>query len=146
MALFRWVWRGEGEEVGPSETEMLVGLEVNAQGDATGMFTFDPDDVDAAYAELDARFEASLADEPSAVPGSMRDLLLAMKDRDWDEVRANCAPGFSIDDRRRLGLGGLWQGVDTLIESQRALAELSPDASYRVDHTRVPLTTSSPVT
>ncbi|TFH25446.1 MAG: DUF4440 domain-containing protein [Myxococcales bacterium] len=55
-ALVRWSSRGESGDVGPSEIELLVVVEVNENGDATRMVTFGCDQVEAGYAELDARY------------------------------------------------------------------------------------------
>ena len=48
----------EDGDVGPSEIDSLLVLEVDASGRIAAYVRFDLDDLDAAYAELDARFDA----------------------------------------------------------------------------------------
>jgi hypothetical protein len=49
------------DDVGPSEIEHLNIFEVNAAGDVVAIVRFDLDDLDAAYAELEAGFEVGEA-------------------------------------------------------------------------------------
>jgi hypothetical protein len=58
LALFhaRWVFTEPGG--GPSEIEFLQIWETDASGRIAGGVGFDPDDIDAAYAELEARYTA----------------------------------------------------------------------------------------
>jgi hypothetical protein len=54
-------WEGSHGDVGPSEIEYLVVQEVDDHGDAVACVGFDPDALDAAYAELDRRHAAGEA-------------------------------------------------------------------------------------
>src|SRR5262249_52960845 len=49
----------DGFDAGPSELEHLEVLEVDHHGDAVAIVVLDLDDLDAAYAELDARYADS---------------------------------------------------------------------------------------
>src|SRR5262249_47462012 len=55
LALARVLWQGSHGDVGPSEIEYLGVEEFDDHGAAVAFVGFDPDDLDAAYAELDAR-------------------------------------------------------------------------------------------
>jgi hypothetical protein len=62
LALHRWRVEASGDafghDFGPSAFEFLQVIEVDDHGDAVTVVAFDPDDLDAAYAELDARHAA----------------------------------------------------------------------------------------
>src|SRR5262249_7316193 len=47
-----------GGDVGPSDVEFLDLVEIGERGEHLVRIRFDPTDLDAAYAELDARYEA----------------------------------------------------------------------------------------
>ena len=61
LALVWLRWEGSHGDVGPSEIEYLVVQEVDDHGDAVACVGFDPDALDAAYAELDRRHAAGEA-------------------------------------------------------------------------------------
>src|SRR5262249_37410924 len=61
LALVRWRFEGSGSDIGASEIEFLEILEVDDHGGAVGAVICDPDDLDAAYVELDARYAAGEA-------------------------------------------------------------------------------------
>jgi len=137
FALMRMTLEVSDETVGPSATDSLMLVEVDDDGRIILYDRYDEEQVDDARAELRARNDAADAKEQWRPAGSSTAFLDAMNARDWDAIRAICAPDFGIDDHRQLGFGGLWLGVETLVESQKALVELSPDARYRLDHVRV---------
>jgi hypothetical protein len=107
-------------------------MEVNAHGRIARHAMFDPDDTDAAYAEIDARYEAGEAAVFAHGRDSGRGLLDPFHARDWGAVAASLAPGFVLVDHRPLGWGRL--DDRTYVESLKALVELSPDARLRCDH------------
>src|SRR5262249_35775064 len=70
-----------GDDIGPSESEWLVVEESNAHGLRAVMVAFDPDDLDAAYAELDERYAAGEA-APYGYYWELR-AVRAVAARDW---------------------------------------------------------------
>jgi SnoaL-like protein len=116
-------------DVGPSETESLGLTETDERGDVVALVMFDPNDLDAAYAELDARYAAGEAAPYGPAPTM---LWKAVADRDWDGLTASLAPDFVLEDHRPLG----WPTMNaaTYVESVKALVDLAPDARWRRDH------------
>src|SRR5262249_46364305 len=132
LALMRWRWEGSDADVGPSEAEYLQVAEVDDHGAAVALVTFDRDDLDAAYAELDARYLAGEAAPYARTWEARLGVVRALATRDWERLVAGAAPGVVIEDHRPVGLfsisGGEW------LASVRVLLELRPDARFRVHH------------
>ncbi len=122
--------------VGPNVIEFLALNETDARGDLLTLIRWNPDDLDAAYAELDARFEAGEAARYPHVIGGYRALRDSSRDRNWDAMAACLAPGFTFRDHRMLGLGAAVDDASKFVLSQQALVDLAPDAVYREDHLR----------
>jgi class 3 adenylate cyclase len=123
LAMNRLLWEGSDHSVGPSEVDVVMVIEVDGHGDLVAIVTFDPDDLDAAYAELDDRYGAPV----------MRALARDAHAGDWDAVAARLAPDLVVEDHQRLG----WEtqhGPAVYIRSIQGLAELAPDARWRADH------------
>jgi class 3 adenylate cyclase len=131
LALFRQRFEGSDRNVGPSEAEWLWVLEMNDRGERVAAVMIDPDDLDAAYAELDARYLAG-----EAAPFRHVKVISAFKRafaaRDWDAMASATAPDFVLVDHRPLGWGTL--DGPTYLESLKALAGLAPDTRFRTDH------------
>src|SRR5262249_53825323 len=107
-------------DVGPSETESLCVAEKDEHGRYVALVTFDPHDLDAAYAELDRRYAASgtaangkgratdgahdalaaLA-KPNAATVARDRLEAAFEARDWAALRALFVADAKHEDRRR---------------------------------------------
>jgi hypothetical protein len=120
------------ELVGPSEHEFLGMIEVNERGEAVAGVLFDPDDLDAAYEELDARFAAgeALGFRSTATFRVFQD---AIATRDWARLRSGFATDFAIEDHRSLGTMHRLSR-DGWVASVRSLLELRPDTVLRADH------------
>jgi ketosteroid isomerase-like protein len=116
--------------------DQVVIREVDGDGRVVTVVVFDVDDFDAAYAELDARFEATddLASSPSW--NSLRGFVRAVAQHDWDAVAALCAESFVEYDHRGLAVIGTTRGAAAWAQNFRTLADLSPDTTYRADHFR----------
>jgi class 3 adenylate cyclase len=123
LAMLRALWEGAGFSTGPSEIESLAVVEVDGHGDALAVVEFDPDDLDAAYDELDERYGAT----------RLRPFLRARAARDWDAVAALLAPDFVHEDHRRLGHETL-RGPAAYVAFLRALVDLAPDARLGASH------------
>ncbi len=124
-------------DVGPSEIVNLNVVETDEHGQFVNWVRFDPDDLDAAYAELDARFEAGEGARYGHVLAGARAARDAQIRRDWEALTAALAPTFTAEDHRLLGWGMLLSDRDTYVRSQRQLAELAPDFQMRIDHERI---------
>jgi ketosteroid isomerase-like protein len=123
LALSRQLFELADGDVGPSESESLCISEVDERGKSVATVMFDPDDLDAAYAELDERYGATKVTTR---------LLQGIAARDWDAVASLLAPDFLIDDHRLLGWGTLHGPA--FVDLLKALVELAPDARLRFDH------------
>jgi class 3 adenylate cyclase/tetratricopeptide (TPR) repeat protein len=133
LALFRMCVRATEPGSGPSEVAFLQIFEVDALGRIAAGFGFDPDDLDAAYAELDHRYAAGeAAPYPRAWETSQR-FERATAARDWAEWAAVFAPDYLVEDHRLLGWGTL-HSRDEYMAYVRALVDLAPDATTRLEH------------
>jgi hypothetical protein len=134
LALSRDYWQGATEDVGPSEIEFLSVVEVDEHGDVLVHVALDPDDLDAAYAELDDRYAAG---EAAAYPhGLVRDRGQTIATWDLDAMAAHFDPDHVVYDHRRFG----WEtthGVAGYVEILKSMLELAPDARFRVDHATI---------
>ncbi len=129
LALGRILLQVSSGDVGASELESLNIVELNERGQRIAAVRFDPDDLDAAYAELDRRYTERVVSGYDGVGP-------AIAARDWDAVAAGLSPELVVRDHRPLGFETL-HGVAAYLESLRALMELAPDARLRVDHVRI---------
>ena len=128
LALARVRFEGADDAIGPTEIESLAVIEVDERGVRSAMVRFDADALDAAYAELDARYAAT---DPQF--GRLNTFTAAADARDWDAIAALLAPDFVMYDHRPLGWEPL-QGGQAWIEAMRALVALAPDVRLRIDH------------
>src|SRR5262249_37348937 len=120
-----------GGDVGPSESEWLVVEESDEHDKRVAMVAFDPDNLDAAYTELDERYAAGEA----APYGGIWELRIsrAVAARDGSALASMFAPDCVIEDHRPLGFLTFHSG-DEYVASVRALLDLRPDAALRVYH------------
>jgi ketosteroid isomerase-like protein len=133
LYLIRGRFDGADGAIGPSVIEYLLLGEVNERGEFVGQVVYAVDDLDAAYAELDARYDAGEAARLFA--GAWERLAAigpAFLAREWDALTAMFRPDFVLHDHRPLGWGRLDHSA--WIESMKALAALAPDARIRTDH------------
>ncbi|MBI3781909.1 MAG: nuclear transport factor 2 family protein [Deltaproteobacteria bacterium] len=122
---------------GPLEMDdHFVLHEVDGAGRIVAIVLFDLEDLDAAYAELDRRFEAGEAAARRPSWESMWGFVRAVASRDYDAVAALCAESLVEYDHRSLAVIGTTRGAQAWVQNFRTLADLSPDTFYRVDHFR----------
>ncbi len=133
LAMIRCVWQGSDGLTGPMELEFVGLVEVDERGDQLALVWFDPDDLDAAYAELDARFDAGEARRYPAIADFQLSFYESFARRDWAALSALYTPDLLVRDHRRLGWEEI-RGRDTYVRSLLSLAELAPDARIRLDH------------
>jgi class 3 adenylate cyclase len=133
------VHRFEGEVAGgggPLAMDDHYALhEVDREGRIVAIVLFDQHDLDAAYTELDARFDAGEGAEHAHVLATVRTRERAHASRDWDAWGATATPGFRYRDHRLLGWGAGDVPAGALIP--RSLIELAPDVRVRRDHIRL---------
>ncbi|MBI3768725.1 MAG: nuclear transport factor 2 family protein [Deltaproteobacteria bacterium] len=123
-------------EIGPSELEYVNLIEMSESDEVVMWVRFDVDDLDAAYAELDARYDAGEAAAHARASAWLRGFLRAFANRDWDTLPALCAPTLVADDHRLVGWGTL-RGPAAWVQALRALVDLASDARYHLDHVRL---------
>jgi hypothetical protein len=124
LALGRVLLESSSDMIGSSEIEHLMIIEVDEAGSRVANIVFEPDDLDAAYAELDERWQAG-------VPALQQRIAA----RDWDGVAALYASDLIARDHRLVGWGTL-HGPAAFLESMRQMVELSPDVRLRIKHVR----------
>jgi class 3 adenylate cyclase/ketosteroid isomerase-like protein/tetratricopeptide (TPR) repeat protein len=111
------------------EVETLAVLEIDAEDREKATVVFDVGDLDAAYAELDARFVrgegAPHADLVSVAVAWAR----AYNARDWSAARRGLADDFTAIDHRPASFGRI-DGGDAMIVYFKKLIELMPDARW----------------
>ena len=137
LALFEMLWRGAAGDVGASETDKRLIVEVNDRGKHVAIAVYDPEDLDAAYAELDTRFDAGEANQHAHASAANDRLFASIAARDWDALAASLSPDFAMHDHRVLGWGETLGDVTAFVRSQQALFDLAPDYRYRNDHVRL---------
>jgi hypothetical protein len=137
LALFRLILHGDvGEDGGPLEIDHLWVGGVGDDGRCDTIVLFEPGELDAAWAELDALYvarEGALHPRVTAVVMAQRRPFL---DRDWDAFAAMHAPDLVCHDHRLLGWGTL-QGLAAWVRTQQVLVELAPDTGARVNHVTI---------
>jgi ketosteroid isomerase-like protein len=132
LALARATWEGSDDVVGASRIEWLEIVELDAGGSFVAMAVFDVEDVEAAYAELDARYNAGeAAGFVHRVAGqAFRDAFVA---RDWEAFTRVLTDDVVVCDHRMLGWETL-HGPAAYAQALRSLVELAPDVRLRIDH------------
>jgi ketosteroid isomerase-like protein len=139
LALSRGVFAGDADVGGgPLAIDYLTLDEVDADGLSMSVVLFDSEDLDAAYAELDARYAAGEGAVLESESMAFLKVITAFNDRDWDTVIAlTSTTGSGPTDHRLLGWGTTLKEEGAWLRAQQALLELSPDARYRIDHIRI---------
>jgi hypothetical protein len=133
LALYRGRVELAGGDVGPSEIPFLSVIETDDRGVPIALADFDADNPDAAWADLDARWEAG---EGAAVSGAATRFGKAFAGRDWEAVAALCAPTLVEYDHRRITGLGTTRGVNAWVENVRSWVDLAPDTVGRLMHVR----------
>ncbi len=106
------------------ETEFLRVVELDEHGRLHYSVRFDPDELGAAFAELDERFFSS--DESTEAQRIAAELVRAYNARDWDRVRGVSADDYTYVDHHPASAGVI-DGVDATIDHWGQLISLVPD-------------------
>ena len=132
LALNRLRVEVSGGDVGASEVVTLNVVETDEHGLNVTQVRFDPDDLEAAYREIEQRF---LDGEGAGFGRYLLDFNRAVAERDWEALADSFAPDFVVHDRRLAGFGTL-RNAGEFLAGQRAMVELAPDARVRTHHIR----------
>ncbi|MHB8463264.1 MAG: nuclear transport factor 2 family protein, partial [Acidimicrobiales bacterium] len=125
LVLERELYRGRD-----GETEVLFVGEFTPDHRWLGGYVFDPDDLDAAFDELDARYAAGEA-APFADAWFMATATAAAYNaRDWDAFDGLYTGDFVCVDHQAVGRGTLDR--EAFLSTVRGLVELSPDIRLRL--------------
>jgi hypothetical protein len=143
LALTRRTYELTEADHGPSEIAFLILMELGEDGRIANYVRWDVDDIDAAHAELMARF-AEIGDRAGADPLAVitrgnaataaierwQHVLDGGVEADWDAVRASCAPGLVFEDRQ--GFAHVAGDRELMIASLRERAASSERAERDV--------------
>jgi len=133
LALLRTRWIGSNDTVGPSAGEFILVVEVDDSGSIVALVILDVDDLDAAYAELDARYAAGEGAAYRSIVATWHAFAQALAARDWDALAAVFAPDLVVYDHRPLGWDTM-RGPAVFVETFKSLVDLAPDVRLRTDH------------
>ncbi len=120
---------------GALEIDHRVVLEVGVDGRSDGVVLFEPADLDAAYAELDARWWAREETAHVRAAAYQAAFSRALARRDWARLAGLHAPTLVAHDHRLVGWDVL-HGPSAYVGAMRAMVDLAPDAVGRLDHLR----------
>ncbi len=135
LALNRSTFVFMDTDVGPSEIAFLILTEVDARGRIVAYVRWDLGDLDAACAELDARWQAGEAAAHPRASKWLADYLRFFAARDWNAMSTLFVPELVGENHRLVGWGTLY-GPAAVVSTLQAQIELAPDTQERVDHVR----------
>ncbi|HEY2388778.1 MAG TPA: nuclear transport factor 2 family protein [Candidatus Binatia bacterium] len=136
LVLARLLFQGDVEDGGGVlEIDHLSVLEVDDDGRMNGIVLYEPADLDAAYAELDARWWAGEEEAHPRVAAYQTAFDRGLASRDWDALVTLYAPTLVARDHRLVGWDTL-RGATAFVGALRGMVDLAPDARVRVDHLR----------
>lgn len=110
--------------------ETLTLLEVNANGKTQRLVWFDPDDLEAAFAELEDTFGSNEGSSCAEIVRRNAKTIAAINERNWSEYMGSVADDFVMVDHRPASLGEV--RIDGLVEAHKGLVELIPDLRVRL--------------
>lgn len=133
LLLFRSRWRGHTDAAGPFEVDTLDLLEVNEQGLARSFTVFDPDEVDAAFEELDRLFTEGEGARDTELWSAANAYLAGYAARDWDAVEQVLAPNLVAVDHQPGGWPWPARGAEMSVTIMREMAnQVTEDRLMRV--------------
>jgi len=133
LAVTRSFYEFADADVGPSEIAFLILMEVNERGRIVANVRWDLDDLDAAHAELDARWAAG---EGAAHPLEVKwlaDYQRCFAARDWEGMASILAPDL-LSQSHRLVSWGTVHGPAGLVSTLQVQIDLAPDTQARFAH------------
>ena len=130
LSLTRNRCRDSEEADQPVTVEVLAVMEVDEAGLVRDAVSFDPDDIDDAFAELTARWIASGEVTHPEVAESAQRLMETMNRRDWNALAA-LSVGATFINHRQLSS----PGIDTMADQMSSIemmASLVPDYRFEL--------------
>ncbi len=122
------------EEGGDFAIDFFSVAETDRDGRNTAIVLFDPQDVDAAYAELVRRFDTG---DGAALNGFVGRWADGIARRDWEALIEMCSPDLVEHDHRPLTSVGTTSGRETFVlNNVRSWIDLAPDTVFRCAHVR----------
>jgi class 3 adenylate cyclase/ketosteroid isomerase-like protein len=120
-------------DFGPTEMGFLQIAVVDAEGRITNTAVFEPNDLDAAYAELDAGYAAGEAAPYAGLWETSQRRARARAAGDWEQLASLLPADLVTEDHRLIGWGTL-RSRDENLAMSRALVDLAPDVVPYLDH------------
>jgi hypothetical protein len=133
LALMRLTVLMSGGEVGPSAIDSFMVIEADERGAIAAYDRWDPEDEDAAWADLDRRFDAG---EGAAFAGFFGRFANGVAERDWDAFTALCSPEIVEHDHRPLTSIGITRRRDAYVQKNLGVWTEIADAILRFVHVR----------
>jgi class 3 adenylate cyclase/ketosteroid isomerase-like protein/tetratricopeptide (TPR) repeat protein len=115
---------------GPTESLVLRVDETDAAGRISATIVFEPDDLDVAMDELDARYRVTLPVECRAMFDTVAAGRRVYNAHDFSALRALLSDDFVLVDHRPGWFGTL--DVEAYVERTAGILEVAPDAAIRV--------------
>jgi class 3 adenylate cyclase/Pyruvate/2-oxoacid:ferredoxin oxidoreductase delta subunit/tetratricopeptide (TPR) repeat protein len=140
LALLHTRLTGKTDTQGVVQFEHLSLLEVDATGQYAALVLFDPDSLDGAYAELDARYAVGEGAQCATVWTNLQAFHQAAGTGDRQALTALLPDDFSLLSQRRLVSSGRRLSRDEYIDSLRYVEDLGLHAEFRLDHVRISTT------
>jgi class 3 adenylate cyclase/tetratricopeptide (TPR) repeat protein len=120
------------------DVENLALVERDAEGRGVRLVVFDPDDFDAAYADLGARYAAGEGAPHAELLAHLLELQRAAGTLDVPALERLLPPGFRFRSHRRYTNDGAWLPRDGFLASLAALRKLGTRSQrLRLHHLRV---------
>jgi len=137
LTLTRSVFRGGRPDGGLIEAEHLVVQERDAAGLSTAIVVFDVDDLDAAHAELDARFRAGEGAPFHDLLDHVRAFDAAAGEPDPDALERLLPSDFEVLSHRRFADIGRRFGRGEYVASMAAIRDMGGRGRLRTNHLRI---------
>ena len=125
LAQERWRVRSSTVDYGRTDDDLLQVTEVDELGRLTALVTFEHEQLEEAYDELDARYVALGGHDVGAIGR-------ATAAQDWDALAAQLTPDFRCVDRRVLGMAE--GSLGDYLRDVQTVAALAPDNRIEVHH------------
>jgi class 3 adenylate cyclase/ketosteroid isomerase-like protein len=137
LALFRERMTGAVGLGGPSEVDFLRIIGVDERGELVLGVVFDPDDLDAAYAELDARYAAGEGAPYARLLEHLTEFRRVAAALEPDAMRRLLPDDFTMRNHMRFATTGEEFTRDRYAASMPVFRQMGVTLRLRLDHLRV---------
>ncbi len=134
LALLRMKFTTEVDGSGPMTVEMLDLVEVDDAGKRTQLVVFDPDSLEAAYAELDLRYAAGEGAPWTELLAHQREVGRALGSDDAAAVARLLPDDFTSLNHQRFGGTGQRVTRDQIVANGQFREDLDVRGDMRLDH------------